>query len=64
MVIDSWHPDSTSGDGILRIVNTNVIIDTQVLREDPDARIITADPGAVCRMLGIPFPDEQVIQEK
>jgi hypothetical protein len=39
-----------------------VIIDVAALREDPLARIITDEPQAVCRLLGIAFPDEQVIE--
>ena len=62
-IIDSWHPAASTGrEGVLRITGTGRIIDAAVLREDPDARIITDNPRAVCRVLGIEFPDFQVIE--
>lgn len=64
LVIDSWHPVSEGREGVLRIVGTGRIIDAATLREDSDSKIITDDPAAVCRVLGIAFPDEQVIGEK
>ena len=64
LVVDPWHLASTSGAGVLRIVGTNVIINAAAVREDPDAKIITDDPEAVCQVLGIPFPDVQVVQER
>ena len=64
LVIDPWYLASRSREGVFRIVGTNRIVDAATLREDPDAKIITDDPEAVCRMLGIRFPDVQVIQEQ
>ena len=64
LVIDPWHAASRSHEGVLRIVGSNRIFNAAALRSDPEAKIITDDPGAVCRVLGIPFPDMQVIEEK
>jgi hypothetical protein len=64
LIIDPWHPAATGREGILRIVGTGRIIDASVLREDPDARIITDDCRFVCRVLGIEFPDFQVIEQE
>jgi hypothetical protein len=61
LIIDCWHLAEASGQGILRIAGTDRIIDASALREDPETRIITDDPRAVCRVLGIGFPDPQVI---
>jgi len=60
LVLDPWHPASKSSAGALRIVGTNLIIDAEVLRADPRARVITDDPEAVCRVLGIRHPDIQI----
>jgi hypothetical protein len=64
LVQDPWHSAARSGDGVLRITGTNVLIDAAALRADPLAHIITDEPQAVCRILGIPFPDMQVIEER
>ncbi len=60
LVVDPWH---ASGREVLRIVGTNRIINVGALREDPEARVITDQPEAVCRILGVSFPDRQVIEE-
>jgi hypothetical protein len=62
VVVDQWHPACHSGTGVLRIVGTGRIIDLDTLRQDQDAKIITDDPEQVCRILGIPYPDPQVIE--
>lgn len=62
LIVDPWH-SAQAGKGVLRIVGTGRIIDAAALRENPDARIITDDSAAVCKVLGIVFPDPQVIQE-
>ncbi len=59
LVLDSWHLAGT----VLRIQGTNRIVDAATLREDPDAKILTDEPEAVCRVLGISFPDVQVVEK-
>ncbi len=60
LVTDPWH---ASGREVLRIVGSNRIINLDTLREDPRQRIFTDEPEAVCRILGVSFPDRQVIGE-
>mgnify|MGYP007084709382 CR=1 FL=1 len=38
------------------------IIDGASLHDDPNARIVTNNPEAVCRALGVPYPDAQVVE--
>jgi hypothetical protein len=64
LTLDLWHPFCESRRGILRIVGTGVIIDAEALRADADQKIITDEPETICEVLGIPFPDEQVVQER
>jgi hypothetical protein len=62
-IIDYWHPACSSGGGVVRIIGTGRIIDAATLRADSGSKIVTDDPEAVCRALGIHFPDPQVMQE-
>ncbi len=63
LTLDSWHP-AGSGAGVLRITGTGRIVDAAVLRKDPRQRIFTDEPEAVCRILGVSFPDRQVYDER
>jgi hypothetical protein len=63
LVLDPYHPAAAVGEGLLRIIGTGRIIGAAALREDPDAKIITDDPETVCRVLGVEFPDVQVLRE-
>lgn len=63
-MLDPYHPAAASGEGVLRIIGTGRVVDADALRADLEARIVTDDPEAICRVLGIPFPDPQVIEEK
>jgi len=61
-LVIAWRQDPEKN--ALRIAGRGGrIIDAAALREDPTSRIITDDPQAVCRLLGMPFPDVQVIKQ-
>lgn len=62
LIVDPWHPAAGSGTGVLRIAGTGRVVDIAALREDPNARIVTDDPEGVCRVLGVSFPDVQVLR--
>ncbi len=62
LILDPWHPAGGSGAGVLRIAGTGRILDAIALRAEPDTKIITDDPEQVCKVLGIPFPDRQIIE--
>lgn len=62
LILDCWHM-AGSGADVLRLVGTNVVMDLAALRADPGQRIVTDSPEAVCRLLGIECPDEQVVED-
>jgi len=47
--------------GIIRFRGGGRGYDGQMLKADPDARIITDAPERVCLALGLAYPDPQVI---
>jgi hypothetical protein len=63
LIIDCWHPARGSDAGVLRIHGTGQLIDASVLRSDPRSKIFTDEPETICRLLGIRFPDAQVIEK-
>jgi hypothetical protein len=63
LIADPWHP-ACLNKPVLRIVGTGQIMDAAMLRKDPEAKTITDYPETVCRLLGLAFPDEQVVKER
>lgn len=64
LIIDPWHPVCKNGAAVLRIVGTGRIIDPDILRADPNSKIITDAPQLVCMLLGIQYPDRQIKARK
>jgi len=48
--------------GVLRYRGSSVEVDGAGLHADPAARIITDEPERVCLVLGVSFPDPQVVR--
>lgn len=62
LIFDERYPAS-GPKGCLRIKSTGRIVDVAALRTDPDSRIYSDDPQTVCKILGLSFPDDQVVEQ-
>ena len=60
LILDTNHPRSSYGLGVMRIAWTDKVFDGAALHADSGARIETTNPLAVCGALGIAYPDRQV----
>lgn len=49
---------------VVRFRGSSVTFDGADLHRDPEARILTDEPEIVCLLLGIPYPDPQVIRSE